>query len=546
MNHRINGATEQQESIFSAFVAHRGDRLKNLNLNLTVTGFRGVSTESFSLDATRDGSEIIATLGMTLEHVTRYGLNALLRWIESGTSNELHLKDGPHFPIRGLVEGFYGEPWSHSQRLRVIEHLGDFNMNTYFLAPKDDPLQRFNWRSPFTEEFLSQAKELHQHGRSHSINFVACVSPGLSVQYSNSGDVAAIVHRYTQLMEIGLDHFALLWDDISWELSHPEDIATYTTTAAAQADFTNKVWKAITAINDRVQLTVCPMQYSGRGNEAYLIDLGRELNSRINIMWTGRQIISEYLDISDAVIFERSALRPALYWDNFPVNDGSLQSSLFIGPLRGREKGLHRYSSGLLSNPMVQCEASILPVSTVGDYLWNTETYDPDASWERNLIDLFPVERDRSALRAFFRTTMGSPVGGDPAPDLRKVFNAAVTAWRKGDMEHASSLFHNAGAEILNNYATLTSSEFSYPQLIDEIAPWVDKFRIGGEVLQGLAKMLSKCRFDSENRAIIGVPESQSEISALKEKLESSRKKLFGDQIEGPLNELAAELRTYL
>ena len=545
MSHQLNNGTPQQKRIFDAFLNCHSTTFSSLSLHLTVEGYRDTTVEGFKISARRDGNSISASVGLTLEHSLRYALNSIATWVKAGAAETLEMIDGPDFPIRGVVEGFYGQPWSHSQRMRAIEHLGDFNMNTYFIAPKDDPLQRFNWRSPFSDEFIAQTKELTEHGKDHAINFAACVSPGLSVRYSDDNDVAAVVHRFKQLLEIGVNHFGLLWDDISWELSHPEDIERYPTTALAQADFTNKIWDAIVAINPHVQLTLCPMQYSGRGTEAYLVDLGRELKPRINIMWTGRNIISEYLDISDAVIFERSALRPALYWDNFPVNDGSLQASLFIGPLRNREKGLHRYSSGLLSNPMVQFEASILPLATIGDYLWDTENYQPDQSWESALVTLFPHEGDRTSLRAFFRTTMGSPVGGDPAPDLRKIFNAAVTAWRSGEMGKAAEIFRGAGEEILGHHRVLTSSNFSYPLLIEEISPWLAKFKVGGEVLNGLADLLEKCRFDAEKRAIIGVPESQSEIEALKKLIQSERKNLFGDQIEGPLNELAAELRTY-
>lgn len=545
MGHQLHGGTTTQQLIFDAFISRKSQALHGVDIEVTVKGYRHTSVEGFEITATRSGNRVSATVGLTLEHSLKYALNAISRWISDGSQSELHLVDGPHFPIRGVVEGFYGQPWSHEQRLRAIEHFGDFNMNTYFIAPKDDPLQRFNWRSPFSDSFIAQADELHRHGLAHGIDFVACVSPGLSVRYSDEKDVQAVVHRFQQLLAVGITHFALLWDDISWELSHPEDIAAYTTTAQAQADFSNKIWDAINESYDRVKLTVCPMQYSGRGTEAYLVDLGRELKSRINIMWTGRSIISEYLDISDAVIFDRSALRPALYWDNFPVNDGSLQASLFIGPLRNREKGLHKYSSGLLSNPMVQFEASILPLSTVGDYLWNTESYNPEESWEKALVDLFPHEGERTSLRAFFRTSLGSPVGGDPAPDLRKVFNAGVTAWRSGDMAQASALFKDAGDEIIAHHEKLTSPDFSHQLLIAEITPWLKKFKVGGEVLKGLGDLLLKCRFDAEKRAIIGAPESQSEIARLKEMIQSERKNLFGDQIEGPLNELAAELRTY-
>ena len=194
-------------------------------------------------------------------------------------------------------------------------HFGDFNFNTYFIAPKDVPWQRFNWRAPFNEEFLKLTKELIEVGRLNAIQVTACVSPGLSVKYSDTKDVEAVVARFKQLYEIGSRHFSLLWDDIAWELQHPEDIAKFPTTAHAQACFTNQVWDAMLKIDNAIQMTVCPMHYCGRGNEPYLVDIGPLLAPRINLMWTGRDICSGYLDIADAVIFQRSTLRPPLYWE---------------------------------------------------------------------------------------------------------------------------------------------------------------------------------------------------------------------------------------
>lgn len=287
------------------------------------------------------------------------------------------------------------------------------------------------------------------------------------------------------------------------------------------------------------------MHYSGRGNEPYVVDLGRELKSRINLMWTGRSICSEYLDIADAVIFERSALRPALYWDNFPVNDGGMQVNLNIGPVRGREKGLYKYSAGLLSNPMLQFEASQIPLSTIGEYLWNSESYNPEQAWERALTNLVSHEEDRSALRRFLRTSMGTTVGGDPAPDLRQVFRAGVSAWRTGDMSTASTVFKAEGDAILHNHTYLQSTAFSYPEIITEIQPWLVKYQAGGQTLIGLAEILLTCSYDSSLMIITGPADASKKLRALAENLDAIKKNLFGDQIVGPLNELAAELETY-
>jgi hyaluronoglucosaminidase len=540
----LTNATKLQTDISEAFATRHNAALGDFDISITLKTQRSEKVEGFSISAKRNGKKVDATIGLTLEHALRYSLNAIRDWLETDKV-ELELTDGPDFAVRGVVEGFYGKPWTHAQKLKGIEYFADYNMNTYFLAPKDDPLQRFNWRSPFSSNYLQDTAELINHGKLHGIDFVLCVSPGLSVEYSNEADVDAVVNRFKQLTNLGANHFGMLWDDIAWEMQHDSDSAKYVSTAQAHADFTNRVWDKLVAYNERAQLTVCPMHYAGRGNEPYLIDLGRELKSRINLMWTGRQICSEYLDVSDAVVFERSALRPALYWDNFPVNDGGMQVNLYIGPIRGREKGLHKYSAGLLSNQMLQFEASLIPISTIGDYLWNSQDYDPEISWEEALIKVIPNEIDRAALRKFFRTSLGSNVGGDPAPDLRKVFRAGVTAWRSGDMATAANVFEAEGREMESNYQYLTTAKTTVPDLITEIKPWLEKYRVGGQALIGLAEVLRTCTYDKTRMIISGPSEAPAKLEALVEKVENERKRLFGDQIVGPLNELAAELQTY-
>ena len=544
MSITLTNASKLQTEIADVFAARHNAAIGDFDISITLTAYRSEKVEGFSISAKRNGKKVDATVGLTLEHALRYSLNAIRDWLETDKT-ELELTDGPDFAVRGVVEGFYGKPWTHAQKLKGIEYFADYNMNTYFLAPKDDPLQRFNWRSPFSSNYLQDTAELINHGKLHGIDFVLCVSPGLSVEYSNEADVDAVVNRFKQLTNLGANHFGMLWDDIAWEMQHDSDSAKYVSTAQAHADFTNRVWDKLVAYNERAQLTVCPMHYAGRGNEPYLIDLGRELKSRINLMWTGRQICSEYLDVSDAVVFERSALRPALYWDNFPVNDGGMQVNLYIGPIRGREKGLHKYSAGLLSNPMLQFEASLIPISTIGDYLWNSQDYDPEISWEEALIKVIPNEIDRAALRKFFRTSLGSNVGGDPAPDLRKVFRAGVTAWRSGDMATAANVFETEGREMESNYQYLTTAKTTVPELIAEIKPWLEKYRVGGQALIGLAEVLRTCAYDSEKMIITGPADAPTKLEALIESVESVRKRLFGDQIVGPLNELAAELQTY-
>src|SRR5438105_1698926 len=53
------------------------------------------------------------------------------------------------FAWRAVVEGSYGTPWNHDQRMRMVRFMGTHGFNAYVHAPKDDLYQRTNWRDPY-------------------------------------------------------------------------------------------------------------------------------------------------------------------------------------------------------------------------------------------------------------------------------------------------------------------------------------------------------------------------------------------------------------
>jgi signal transduction histidine kinase len=61
--------------------------------------------------------------------------------------------------IRGVIEGFYGPPWSHEERLDLIAFCGREGLTTWVHAPKDDPYHRASWREPYPDEELAQLGE---------------------------------------------------------------------------------------------------------------------------------------------------------------------------------------------------------------------------------------------------------------------------------------------------------------------------------------------------------------------------------------------------
>ena len=70
------------------------------------------------------------------------------------------IKDYPDVAYRGTVEGFYGDPWSHTDRIEQLRFYGKMKMNTYIYGPKDDPYHSSpNWRKPYPEKEAAQIKD---------------------------------------------------------------------------------------------------------------------------------------------------------------------------------------------------------------------------------------------------------------------------------------------------------------------------------------------------------------------------------------------------
>src|SRR5690606_40391313 len=70
-----------------------------------------------------------------------YGVQTLRQLASPGKIAGAGIVDYPSLPLRGAIEGFYGPPWTHQERMDQLAFYGDVKMNTYIYAPKDDPYQ---------------------------------------------------------------------------------------------------------------------------------------------------------------------------------------------------------------------------------------------------------------------------------------------------------------------------------------------------------------------------------------------------------------------
>ena len=433
------------------------------------------------------------------------------------------------FTVRGVIEGFYGRPWTHEQRLSLIDFLAARGMNQFVYSPKDDPMVRRAWRTAYDGPALSRLGELVERCRAVGMELTWCISPAPSIRYSDPAELDTLMVKIGSVRSLGVTRFGLFLDDIPMELLYPEDRETFSDLAEAHVAL---ISQAFAALPDGAHLIVCPTVYRGTGTEAYLATLGQRIDPRIDLYWTGRAICSPTLDLADAAVFTRTANRPPTYWDNYPVNDVAMSYELHIGPYRGRDAQLWRSSTGIVANGMELFEASRIPLATIADYLRDPQAYEPEASWQRAMRDVVG-EADLEAFALFADNVRSSCLETDDAPIVAGTLDAALFRLEHGDAEAGAADLDALADRLLGAAHHLLRGPVTNSELIDEIRPWLVAFEIGAQAIRKMADLAAAGRLEEDG---------PSELAPFLMRLRRARVRVFGDALEMTLSVLSGTM----
>ncbi|MDB4897688.1 MAG: hypothetical protein JWN15_3950, partial [Firmicutes bacterium] len=326
------------------------------------------------------------------------------------------------FPVRGIIEGFYGAPWSQDQRLAAFDFMRRVGMNTYVYAPKDDPYQRAEWRNRYPEAELGRFRGLLGRAGQDGINFVYSISPGLDITYSGGADRQALAAKLDQLRSLGIHTVMLSVDDVVEKLNAADTAVYGTNFALAQAEMVNWLYAHERASDPQFVLWMAESHYWGTKSDPYLSTLGDKLDPAVKLIWTGPDVLSTTITAADADTFAAMIKRKPIIWDNYPVNDYTYvikkKPRLIMGPVRGRGTNLAAHASGYLINPMIQEEASLLPMYTLAAYMARPAGYDPEAAWRAAASHLTNNPQAAAVLFEFATIAQISAVTDHEAPAL--------------------------------------------------------------------------------------------------------------------------------
>lgn len=274
-------------------------------------------------------------------------------------------------PELGVIEGFYGKPWTWEEREETIRFLAPRGYRFYLYAPKADPYLRRRWQDDHPAEIASRLSALSSACRNARVRFGAGISPFEAYNDFNAAAKAALARKLSFLDDIGVDDLAILFDDMRGDIA---DLAKL------QVEMVHWALERTKA----TRIIVCPSYYSddpvldrvfGARPLRYLEDLGANLDDRIEIFWTGEEVISrQFSEGHLRRVGEKLRRRPFL-WDNYPVNDGHRMSQyLHLRGFTGRPAALAEATSGHAINPALQPTLFRIPALTLVDsYRLGTE-----------------------------------------------------------------------------------------------------------------------------------------------------------------------------
>ncbi|WP_425583186.1 beta-N-acetylglucosaminidase domain-containing protein [Streptomyces luteosporeus] len=433
------------------------------------------------------------------------------------------IRDWPTTAVRGLTEGFYGQPWSAQQRLDQLDFMGRTKQNRYLYAPGDDPYRQARWRDPYPAGRRAEFRALAERARRNHVTLGWAVAPGQAMCFSSAADLRALKRKVDAMWALGVRAFQLQFQDVSYSEWHcdadAEEFGSGPKAAAkAQAKVAGELARHLAAKGPgAAPLSLLPTEYYQDGRTAFRRALAEKLDKRVEVAWTGVGVVPRTITGGELAEARTAFGHPLVTMDNYPVNDFA-QDRIFLGPYTGREPAVAAGSAALLANAAAQATASRIPLFTAADFAWNPRGYRPEESWRAAVADLASLAGGdaaaRDALFALAGNDASSVLGGEESAYLRPLlddFRDALSTADAGRLETAAGRLREA-------FRTMAGApERLGPALGGEVGPWLDQLGWHGQAgLQAVDMLTAQARGDGTAawRAQLAVQKLRERIGA--------------------------------
>mgnify|MGYP002167251545 FL=1 len=474
--------------------------MKNLPKSLDVLSKEGkFDRHIVSLTDGGQGTARLLVLGENTD-ATFCGLASLEQMLDNGIADleTVTINDYADLKERGIIEGFYGKPYSSSVRKDLLRFMMRYKMNCYVYGPKSDPYHSGKWGEPYPTEltesqkasgFVCQQdlKDFTSVAADTKVSVVWAIHPGNAIM--NSATVVDdVMKKFGSMYDLGFRQFAIFADDVNV----PGDEATMKKTAdnvgAIQHAIEDKWNIAGADPADTVKaLRFTPQIYcrAFAGPDSQYNSFFQAMSSlpaNVTVYYTGGGVWS-VPNNNDLNTLQTQFGRQAIWWWNYPCNDnGSGPSEIYPLDMKSNfvdmpnvgggsiASELTASNQGILCNPMEQGNASKTAIFSAGDYCWNNRGFDNMKSWEASFKGVLPGNESAQKAYRFLAPYLSK---NDP-----ESLNTLISDYKKsGDATALNALMD----EIVNNCEVMlaleTAGTESEQLLLTDIKPWVVRLR---------------------------------------------------------------------
>ena len=390
-----------------------GQTVLRLGVQGSLAAPKKYDRHNVSIEKCNGGEAEIIIVGENTD-ATFHGLASLEQILDADATNIVcgEIQDYADVKHRGIIEGYYGVPYSAEVTKDLFRFMARYKMNMYMYGAKSDPYHSQKWADAYPTSITSEQRKLGYLTQSMlkditkvahqcKVNFIWAIHPGSN--FIKTGDntvVTKIMTKFQNMYKLGVRQFGICVDDVGI----PTDNAILQLNADRITEIQNLIdqkWnKEGAAPADTVKpLNVVPQVYnfnqSTEENRQKFYDALRSTPAKVDIYITGTRTWS-VPNSSDLQKGKSYLGREVAWWWNYPCNDQDV-TKLFPLDIYSNFNVHPRISSTarleadlqdamtIIINPMQQGEVSKIALFSVGDYTWNNAAFDHISSWEAAL-----------------------------------------------------------------------------------------------------------------------------------------------------------------
>ncbi len=283
-------------------------------------------------------------------------------------------------PPLGVIEGYYGRPWSWEMREDQARFLAGHGYGSYIYAPKADAYLRRRWREDHPAEEADALAHMAAACAKIGVGFGVGLSPYEAYRDFGAETKAALARKLAFFDQAGVTELALLFDDMKGDQADLAEAQVRMSHFAAEHSKAKRMIVCPTLYCDDPMLT----RLYGPTPPRYLEDLGALLDPAIEVFWTGEEVCSREYSPGHLARVEGQLRRKPTLWDNYPVNDGpGMSPFLYLRAFTGRPAAIGAHLKAHAVNPCLQPTLFRIPALTLAESYAQGEAYAYGAAWER-------------------------------------------------------------------------------------------------------------------------------------------------------------------